>query len=201
MPALDDPLWVLEQVAGETSGALIRDGQHLDQYLKRLKRRIRITYQFSGAADGSLQPLEVAYGRRGARARHPLWARSGTPSALPQARVRRIIAGHDLGAESDLEVDLALGAQPGERELRILAETEAPGALEAGTLRLTLAAWDGESPPRVWEESRTLRGHRPWQDRLTVRVSEEEEWLAVVVDQPATGRWSSTGLIELHDQF
>lgn len=190
-----EPTKALERLAETTCGAVVRDRETLFEALAGLAYRVRVTFQVSGAADGSLHPVEVRCLRKGCRARAPAWIRSGTPREVAAARIRRWLS--DDQFEGDFEVRARLLAEKGVIELEAaIPEGVDPGA--QGILGVTSGRGDPESIDELRHELLTPRVRaEPPRWSLAVELPGEGRTppgasVAVLVDHLESGRWGAT---------
>jgi tetratricopeptide (TPR) repeat protein len=201
-----DPIRPFERLAEATGGQVVRSREALLESLAGLPWRVRLTFQVSGAADGSLHPVEIRCLRRGCRARATAWIRSGTPREVAAARIRRWLADDqfegDLAVEARLApagdaIELEVGIPPGGS---MAAPPGGPGGSPAAPadLRVTLGEGDPESIGELRhqvEVPRLLSDPMRW--GLSVALSRRIDprpagAVAVLVDHLESGRWGAT---------
>jgi tetratricopeptide (TPR) repeat protein len=190
------PLEPLAALADETAGRLVEDVSGLASAVGSLARRVRLTYQVEGLPTGELRPLEVRSLRRGVRLLAPRWARWGSPEAVAELRLRRLLAGEPAAGE--LPVKAAV------EEARLVVtlgpDLSPPGPqgpdAQPALLRLSLGVGGPDLPARVRHQRlppRDLAGFR-WETELAPAA--QGPWIAVLVEDLATGLWGGD-LLEL----
>ncbi len=198
--ALLGPQTPLETLARITAGGVVRSAKDLAGALEGLRRRVWLSYQVAGPADGELHTLEARYQASRRRLAFPGWARSSTPESLSAARTRRLLGGELTGGTLVLTAEF-------HRRGEIHLELESPATQSAaeeppadGTqtlLRLTLGVGGPDVDPAV--EHRRLgsqAGSEKWSYRVGFEMPEDRSWLAVVVEDFETGVWGGR-LIEV----
>jgi hypothetical protein len=107
----------LGELAVETGGSVLRDGESLTSALEVIARRQRLTFTLEDAASGRVLPLELS--KRGGE-RVPLgyarWVRSGTPERVSMARLRVFLdqAAVEPMEDGDLVLKLMKGKGAGD---------------------------------------------------------------------------------------
>ncbi len=209
-----DPLAPLRKMAHTTVGHTVRRANQLSTILDELRRRVRLTYQVAGQPDGKLHALEARYLGPPRQLRHSLWARHSIPESIAAARARRLLTGEPSGGDWQLNaissptatagrLAVTLDLEVGSFERTALADaavgegTAVDG--ESVVLRLTIAIGGPEIEPRVEHRAlgaQSLADLENWHYRFDVDLGEDEPWLALLVEDLASGVWGGR-LIEL----
>ncbi len=197
--ALLAPEAPLETLARTTAGGLVQNPKELARALESLRRRVWLSYQVAGPADGELHALEARYQPSQRRLSYPGWARSSTSESLSAARARRLLGGEPTGGTLAFRADFH---RHGEIHLEVepASTAQADEAAEAATqtlLRLTLGVGGPDVEPAV--EHRRLgsqTGQETWSYRVGFEMPEDRSWLAVLVEDLETGAWGGQ-LIEV----
>jgi tetratricopeptide (TPR) repeat protein len=115
----------LEALAELTTGNLAADPDTLDHLLLSLAQRLRLTAQLPGIPDDALHQLDVRLHRSGFEHRFAPVARWGTPPAIAELRLRRLLDGEPTIGELELTASLteepATHGGPVEVELQLTA--------------------------------------------------------------------------------
>ncbi|HEX3126213.1 MAG TPA: hypothetical protein VH394_02690 [Thermoanaerobaculia bacterium] len=169
----------LRALIGPTAGMLATADALLPSTLATLGNRWHLYYQTQLPADGRLRPVEVRT-RDGSPVRARQWARSSTPEAVAEARLRRLLAGDSLSSSLPLRVEAGTIT---------VAPFSAPEPAVAGPVRISIVQADGtvrhelapgiESPEKGW--SHGLPDGPPGDQPLAVLVEDlaRERWSAV----------------------
>ncbi len=198
--ALLAPETPLLTLARSTAGGVVQSPKDLGHALESLRRRVWLSYQVAGPADGELHALEARY-RSGRGLAYPGWARSSTPEPVAAARARRLLGGEPTGgslaftAEFRRHGEVHLTVEPPATE-RSDGEPTVGGA-EQTVLRLTLGVGGPDVDPAV--EHRRLgsqTGQDTWSYSVGFEMPEDRSWLAVLVEDLETGAWGGR-LIEV----
>lgn len=180
--ALRDRHAPLRTATATTAGALVSGENELREALVDLDSRQQITVQLAGRPRGSLLPVDVV-DRRGREARFPRWIRSGTPTRIVEARLRRLLAGDS--AHGDFPVTLSL---------------EGPERLRASfpALKHPRLSWvltGPESDRRFFHREPGPTGASSV-DTLELPVSGDASWVGIHVEEPDSGVWG-VGMAEI----
>jgi tetratricopeptide (TPR) repeat protein len=196
---LDQPLESLRLLSQATSGPVVVTSEELAEAVAGLGRRVRITFQVGGAPDGQLHHVAVNLEKYGYGIRAPRWVRLSTPPAVAALRVRRLLAGELETGE--LNVDCRFrDREETETSLRgeVLArlgsgsEGWIEGKRENTPLRVSVGLGGPELEPLVLHDLVPLgQAVTPgeWLYRREVGPNEDYSWIAVVVEDLATGVW------------
>lgn len=174
----------LKALAEATSGQLVTNVRGLDETLLDLERRIRLTVQVEGRPLG--EALEVEVARDGEPVRHPSRIRSGTPRRVAEARLRGALAGDATGGVLDVRAAADAGEVRGE------AEVEAEDPDGGAWVRVTWAVGGPDVPIR-FEHREVVRATGLVESRLVLET-DDGPWVAVLVEELATGAWGLTTL-------
>jgi hypothetical protein len=101
--SLFEPESVLEELAAETGGVLIRRSRKLGEAFADLDSRQWLSFQLRGLPTGEILPLELLSDNGGAVFLDRKWVRSGTPQRVAVTRLRQFLR------ESEDEPDLQRG--------------------------------------------------------------------------------------------
>lgn len=193
-PVLLSPAEPLQVLARETGGAAVTKVVGLPDVVTSLGQWYRVTFQTSRELDGRLHPVEVESRGVGTSASAPAWVRSGTPEAVAEARVRRIVRGeYEVG---DLAV-LArpVPSEPNQIEVSLDLVGTAVRLPDPGSspLRVTLAY--GAEGKRPTFQHRILTGQdlagSRWTERLPLDAPAGTEYVIVVVEELYSGAWGA----------
>ncbi len=187
----------LERLAEVTIGNVTADQDALDRLLASLAQRVRLTAQLPGTPDNTLHRLDVRLDRPAFEQRSPTVARWGTPPAVAELRLRRLLDGEMTTGELDLTASLVggLGAPGGlpEVELQLAAGSGAlPGADEAAPVLVSWASAGPESPIRYRTRVATLA--MPGTAGLPLDLPRDHLWLALLVEAAAGPAWGGLAL-------
>ncbi len=183
----------LELLQAATAGRMISSLDSLEELFASLDHRPRLTYQVSGPPDGVLHEIAVQLSREAYDVRCPAYARSGTPPATAELRLRRLLDGM-------LETgDLALAAsfEPGRGELWVALEPlELPSSAER-SVRISWASRSARGETRYGHET-----FEPAEDAmaqglertLSARVPDSHVLLAVLVEDLTLATWGGATL-------
>lgn len=188
---LHSPASPLEMLAAATTGAVLRSGQELLEALTGLGRRVRLSYQVPGRADGALHRVEVRCKRGKARLLAPSWARSATPASVAAARVRRMLG--DEWMEGDLELDAVLRPSP-DGGWRVEAELPNLGEIRPEALRLSYGVGSPEGVTaleHLWITPHQDEVDGRWKLSAPVVAPTEEQGIAILVEHMDSGRWGA----------
>lgn len=166
-----------------TIGRVVDAPKALDDAIRALDGRVRLTFQLAGSPTGELLPVDVRYDGPSA-VEHVEWTRSSTPEEVAEARLLRLVDDELRDAvadEGDLDLDAAL-RQDGRLDL---GRAIAAAGLEEPVLRLSTAGGtlEGLNTPaqhRVLEDDERL---------LELEIPEGSDFLAVLVEDLETGAW------------
>ncbi len=196
--ALLDPAAPLETLARATAGGVVQSAKDLAGALEGLRRRVWLSYQVAGPADGELHALEARYRPSRRQLAYPAWARSSTPQSLSAARARRLLAGEPTGGTLAFTAEFQ---RRGEVHLTVEPPASRDSGEAEGTIQTLLRLSLGVGGPDVDAsvEHRRL-GSQIGDDARTYRVGfempEDRSWLAVVVEDLESGVWGGR-LIEV----
>jgi tetratricopeptide (TPR) repeat protein len=191
----------LRQLAETTTGSLVSDPGSLDLLLSSLAHRLRLTAQLVGTPDQALHRLELSVDRPAFEHRSPALARWGTPPAITEMRLRRLLDGELSAGVLDLSAALAGRSEAHhgtlEVELRLTSDGGAEESAEetAGVL-VSWASAGPETPIRYRTRAATIP--TAGSATLPIDLPADYLWLALLVEDPATGRWGGAAL-ELPD--
>lgn len=185
-PRLLAPTEPLQEFADATAGRLISNAEELDQALAGLANRVLVTYQRSGPASGEVQRLELSFRDATLELKMPRWARSGVPGEVSAARARTLLAGELVKGEIEFDLEVQEDSD-GDWVLQL----NGPRAPDFDRLRLTIATGHPEGPVSIRDEEIALEnaGAEGWSHRTRIDPVAVDAWLAVVVDDIATGQW------------
>ncbi len=197
---LMDPLAPLRTITRTTNGVTVRGARQLADTVDDLRRRVRVTYQVVGLPDGKLHSLEARYLGPPRELTHPVWARHSVPEAVAAARVRRLMAGEPTGGTWRLNATASPTAATGlALALDLESGTVQATDIEPAVLRLTVAIGGPDSEPQIEHHSlgvQSLADLDNWRHRMDLDNTENAPWLAVLVEDLASGAWGGR-LIEL----
>jgi tetratricopeptide (TPR) repeat protein len=196
---LDEPLASLRLLSQATSGPIVATSEELAEAVAGLGRRVRITFQVGGVPDGELHHVAVNLERYGYGIEAPRWVRLSTPPAVAALRLRRLLAGEletgelkvDCHFRSSEELDTGFRGEVLAR-LRAGSEGWLEGEREDTPLRVSIGLGGPELEPLVLHDLVPLGqavSSGEWLYRREVDPSEGYSWLAVVVEDLATGVW------------
>jgi tetratricopeptide (TPR) repeat protein len=196
---LDEPLAALRLLSQATSGPVVATSEELAEAVAGLGRRVRITFQVGGVPDGQLHDVAVGLQRFGYEVKAPRWVRLSTPPAVAALRLRRLLAGEVETGE--LKVDCRFRSREeaqagfgGEIVARLLPGSEEwlEGEREDTPLRVSVGLGGPETEPLVLHDLLPLGKlvtSGEWLYRREVEPDRDYSWLAVVVEDLATGVW------------
>lgn len=199
------PEEALGLLAVGTGGLLTRSEEDLARALAGLHRRGVVTVQLPGLPDGELHAVEV--GRPGGgpagRMETPGWLRFGTPRAVAEARVRRLLEGHPGGG---LPVEAVVhpgdGGAPATLEARVDLGEAATSDPTAAVLRLTAIVGGEEGEPDVYHlGTRDVPPGTEGTIELPLPAAAANGtagWGLVLAEELLTGGWGAT-LLDLAD--
>ncbi len=195
------PLAPLEQLAHLTTGNVAGDPGALDRLLTSLEQRLRLTAQLPGDPDGGLHRLQVRLLRAGFVHRFPSTARGGTPPAVAELRLRRLLQGELTAGQLELTASPVSAsdapAGPLQIELRLPPGSGTPeSAAEARDLVVSWASAGPETSIHYGTRSATIA--RAGSATLPIDLPTDHLWLALLVEDPASGTWGGSSL-ELPD--
>ncbi|MDH3745030.1 MAG: tetratricopeptide repeat protein [Acidobacteriota bacterium] len=200
--AFVEPLAPLRMLTGETTGRVARDLDSLQEAVKSLGHRLRLTYQVAGWPQGLNLPVEVSLAETDLRLRLPRWSHSGTPDPVAAARARRVLAGDLPDGDFSLWIDF-VQATAGEKETGLILEVDL-ASKPAGWrddrphfLRVTVAKGDLQERT-VRHERLTVdidTAEKLWTHSVEVTDLDDQDAIAVVVEDLESGLWGA-GLIE-----
>jgi Ca-activated chloride channel family protein len=209
--AFTSPREPLRRLADESGGDVVTSDEGLRDAVERFGRRVRLSYPSRlAAADGS-QPLEVRATRPGWTVRARRWQVRGTPEAVAEVRLRRLLAGFESAGGFDvaavLRLDPPAGADPdsleeaspsGRLEARLnlhdledaTADGETMPASATFRVSVAVAAEDGESQLRseVFEDQDLGRGAE-WTYGADLELPEGATEVAVLIEDLGRGTW------------
>ena len=196
LATLLDPTRVLELLAEETSGRVLRQESDLQSGLFDLQRRLRLTFQIRGNPQGQIYPVEARILRNGWVLHSPRWVRSGTPPTVPFARTRLLVSG-DL-AEPTLILDARIQQLPQsdlvslEFQLPLGVADEERLSQDGQDCRITAAWLEEDEILRIDQRgvqcSRTDEGLT---GLLEMRIPSESGLAAILVENLVTGDWGA----------
>ncbi|HSL82719.1 MAG TPA: hypothetical protein VLF66_08070 [Thermoanaerobaculia bacterium] len=191
------PEEALGRLAAGTGGQVARSEHDLAGALHGLDRWGAVTVQLPGLPDGALHPVEVAQTGRGpaGRLETPGWLRFGTPEAVAEARIRRLLEGHPAG---ELEVEAVLvpadpsGSAGGAPSLEIMVG-QGPTDTTPTVLRLTAILGTAEGEPQVHHLGTHELPTTP-EATLTLPLPSAipPEWGLLQAEDLLTGAWGAT---------
>jgi tetratricopeptide (TPR) repeat protein len=180
-----------------TAGDTVATPAELDRLLRSLERRLRLTAQVPGVPDNELHRLDLRLQRTGFAARFPAVARWGTPPAVAELRLRRLLDGE--AADGELEVTATLLEKPSTTGRRL--ELELPPAAEddrsetGGEPSELLVSWaSAGTGTAVQFRTRAISIPRTGRGTVSLDPPADHLWLALLIEDPAAGVWGGTSV-------
>jgi tetratricopeptide (TPR) repeat protein len=187
----------LEQLAGLTTGNVVADPDALDRLLSSLAQRLRVTAQLPGDPDNALHHLELRLRRPAFDHRSPAIARWGTPPAIAELRLRRLLDG-DLTL-GDLELTAALAGGPETHDGRLEVDLQLPSESDHPRRADLLVSWASAGPETaIRYRTRGAKMSAAGTTTLPIDLPADHLWLALLVEDPVGGVWGGSA-IELSD--
>lgn len=179
-----DSVAVLEELAADTGGLVVRRSRDLEGAIRDLEARRRLSFELQGLPRGERLSLALESGDGGAVYLHRKWVRSGTPPRVARARLR------DFLRESEDEPDLpqGLSAKVNSRGFS-LAPAPEPEPEQSPYQRRLLAFSSDEDLLRV--VPMTLGGSHG-RDRWHAEIPDDAmlDFAAVYSEDLPSGEWS-----------
>jgi len=187
----------LERIAELTAGRVVADPNELDLILSSLRHRVRLTAQLPGPPDGALHLVEVRLDRPGFEHRFPPVGRWGTPAAITELRLRNLLDGEPTAGRLELDAALVRSTAAADGTLRLdlrplaRAEDSGPATQPDGLL----LSWASTGPQRtVHQQTRLTTIPAAGETVLSIAPLAGHLWLALVIEDPASGLWGGTSL-------
>lgn len=177
----------LRALSQPTAGTLVAIERQLGAFLRALPERRRVWY-LPTPPDGRDHALEVRLAAGGTALRGQTRARSATPQAVSEARLRTILQGGKAGGGLPLSARLAAG--PERRLELVLRPSDKPTVV--GPLRLSLAFEGAEGPSirhEILKESLVAEGE--WRRTVPVSVPAGSRQVAVLLEDLGQGEWDA----------
>ncbi|HEU5163000.1 MAG TPA: hypothetical protein VFV54_07640, partial [Thermoanaerobaculia bacterium] len=193
----EDPL---KAMADETGGERVGLAPRLQEALRDVGRRVRITYQVDREPDPDPRRVEVVANRPGLSVRAPKWASSTTTESLAESRAIESLR-KEAGA-SDLPLTARLLPPSDDSPLPTLevradfspARTSFAN-IGATKLRFTIAIETSGRPAPIVHQIATienLASLRGFVWKSPMKMPENVSAIAVVAEELVTGLWGST---------
>lgn len=179
----------LRSLTQPTAGTLIGIEKQLVTFFAALPEKRRVWYQ-PLPVDGKAHPLEVRLAAGGKILRGQAQARSATPPAVAEARLRALLAGEAAAGTLPLTAAWAPGHQ---LSLRLAGAADAPTV--AGALRLSLAF---ETPAGITYRHETLAeelvADGPWSRTVAAAPPAGTRRVALVLEDLKRDAWGGAVL-------
>lgn len=175
----------LRALSQPTAGTLVAIERQLGTFLRALPERRRVWY-LPTPPDGRDHTLEVRLAAGGKVLRGQTRARSATPQALAEVRLRALLLGDAARGDLPFTARLAAG---GERRLELhLAASDKPTVV--GPLRLSVA-YEGAAGPTFHHEmlKEGLVAEGDWKRAVPVAVPPGSRRVAVLLEDLGRSEW------------
>ncbi len=187
-----DPQAAFETLADATAGRAIRDRRDLEDALESLGRRLRLTYQWEGAAPGRPWRLAVSHRDQDFEIRAPSHGHLGIPATVAAARLRQIFLSELPNEAGDLEAEAVDDDLSEDSPVTRIAIDLEPHRKPGDLLRLSYGLGGLGDAIEIHHVALPAKAAKKGVFILEIPRDENRPGLALLLDNLTTRTWAAT---------